>query len=151
MVETLVALVVLAVGMLGIASLFVVSLRSGGSAISRTQAVNLAADLAERIRANRRAGEAYAGAGVDNKCSGAEASICSATALAAHDLYEWRNQIKSTFRDGAASGTVAYAAGASALDPPTYTITVTWKEQSQNASQSSSDQQFRLQVEIPET
>src|SRR5438270_1918690 len=43
MVEMLVALVVLAVGMLGVAILFGISLHSGSSAISRMQAVNLAA------------------------------------------------------------------------------------------------------------
>ena len=52
-VEALVALVVLSVGMLGIAALYVESLRAGRTAVYRTQAVNLAADMADRIRANR--------------------------------------------------------------------------------------------------
>ena len=54
-VEALVALVVLAVGMLGIASLYVTTLRASGSATSRMQAINLAGDLGDRIRANRTA------------------------------------------------------------------------------------------------
>ncbi|MBM2853444.1 MAG: Type pilus modification protein PilV, partial [Steroidobacteraceae bacterium] len=45
LVETLVALVVLAIGMLGIAALYLNSLQAGRTAIYRTQAVNLAADL----------------------------------------------------------------------------------------------------------
>jgi type IV pilus modification protein PilV len=53
MVETLVALVVLAIGLLGIAALYLDSLRAGRTAIYRTQAVNLSADLADRIRSNR--------------------------------------------------------------------------------------------------
>ena len=57
-VEALVALVVLSVGMLGIAALYVESLRAGRSAVYHTQAVNLAADMADRIRANRMAGAA---------------------------------------------------------------------------------------------
>src|SRR5438045_6342747 len=80
MIEMLVALVVLAVGMLGVAILFGISLHSGSSAISRMQAVNLAADLADRIRANRRAGDApnnaYGGAAADNHCTGAGAASC---------------------------------------------------------------------------
>src|SRR5437879_7552951 len=76
MVEMLVALVVLAVGMLGVAILFGISLHSGSSAISRMQAVNLAADIADRNRANRRAGitpnNAYGGAAADNGCRAAE-------------------------------------------------------------------------------
>jgi len=58
-VEVLVALVVLAIGLLGIAALYLNSLQSGRTAIYRTQAVNLAADLADRIRANRTAQAAY--------------------------------------------------------------------------------------------
>ena len=49
LVEAMVALVVLSVGMLGIAGLYVTTLRSGGGAIYRMQAVNLAADLADIV------------------------------------------------------------------------------------------------------
>ncbi len=59
MVEVLVALVVLAIGLLGIAALYLNSLQSGRTAIYRTQAINLAADLADRIRMNRTAQAAY--------------------------------------------------------------------------------------------
>ena len=52
LIEVLVALVVLSIGMLGIAALYVDSLRSGRTAIHRTQAVILVSDMAERIRAN---------------------------------------------------------------------------------------------------
>ena len=41
MVESLVALVVLSIGLLGIASLYVTSLRTGRTALIRTQAVSL--------------------------------------------------------------------------------------------------------------
>src|SRR5258707_4462059 len=77
MVEMLVALVVLAVGMLGVASLFGISLHSGSSAIARMQAVNLAADIADHIRANLRASGAYAGAAANHGCSRAATVSCS--------------------------------------------------------------------------
>ena len=51
LVEVLVALVVMTVGLLGLFTLFVESLRIQRSAIYRTQAVTLAADIAERMRA----------------------------------------------------------------------------------------------------
>ena len=63
LVEVLVALVVLAVGMLGIAGLYVESLRAGRTSIFRTTAVYLAADMADRIRANPQASADYAGIG----------------------------------------------------------------------------------------
>ena len=63
LVEVLVALVVMSVGMLGIAALYLEGLRAGRTALYRTTAVNLAGDMADRIRANRNAGLAYAGTG----------------------------------------------------------------------------------------
>lgn len=128
MVEALVALVVLAVGMLGIASLYVITLRSSGSAMTRMQAVNLASDLGDRIRANRNAGSEYANAAPasDVPCVGASAS-CSPAEMAAHDLFVWQRQIDNTL-PGDPSGTVTVV-GAGA--PRTYTITVTWTEPGQ--------------------
>lgn len=63
LIEVLVALVVMSVGMLGIAALYLEGLRAGRTALYRTTAVNLAADMADRIRANPNAGLAYAGTG----------------------------------------------------------------------------------------
>ena len=127
-VEVMVALVVLAVGMLGIASLYVTTLRSSGSAMSRMQAVNLATDLADRIRANRFAGEAYAGTAAEVECLGIDKN-CTQEQMAANDLYMWQLQIDELLPGSVtdSEGTVAYRAGTSG-DPDTYTITVTWKE-----------------------
>lgn len=151
MVETLVALVVLAVGMLGVASLFAISLRSGNGAISRMQAVNLASDIADRIRANRRAGVAYIGAATaaDNLCVGAAAVNCTPQQMAANDIYLWRRQLATVFPGGTATATIAYVAGASPTLPSTYTITVTWSEQGQKAGETASTQQYVMQIQAP--
>lgn len=53
MIEVLIALVVLAVGLLGVALLQTVSLRYSQSANYRTKAVNLAYDWLDQVRANR--------------------------------------------------------------------------------------------------
>ncbi len=133
MVEALVALVVLSVGMLGIASLYIVTLRSSGSAMSRMQAINLASDLGDRIRANRNAGASYAGAPAPNGtvCLGA-AATCSPDQMAAHDLFVWQAQIQAAL-PGSPAGTVGVA-GATA--PRTYTITVSWTEAGETTPQS---------------
>ena len=123
LVEAMVALVVLAVGMLGIAGLYVTTLRSGGGAIYRMQAVNLAADLADRIRANRDANVAYAGAAADNNCYGAASVDCAPALMAANDLFVWQQQAALILPGG--NGTVGVA-GATA--PYTYTITINWTE-----------------------
>jgi len=123
LVEAMVALVVLAVGMLGIAGLYVTTLRSGGSAIYRMQAVNLAADLADRIRTNRGAGLSYAGAAANNNCYGAASVDCAPPLMAANDLFVWQQQIAAILPGGA--GVVAVAGAAA---PFTYTITINWAE-----------------------
>jgi len=124
-VEALVALIVLAVGMLGIASLYVTTLRASGSAGSRMHAINLASDLADRIRANRTAEDAYAGAAATDgtTCLGTGAS-CTADQMAAHDLFVWQAAIQTAL-PGAPAGTVTVDVG---TDPASYQIQVSWVE-----------------------
>jgi type IV pilus assembly protein PilV len=127
LVEVLVALVVLSVGMLGIAGLYVITLQSGGTAIYRTQAVNLASDMADRIRANRNAGVAYQnGASGALTCVGAGAVDCVPADMAADDLLQWDTELAATLPGG--TGTVAVV-GLTA--PRTYTIRVSWSEPGQ--------------------
>ncbi len=130
LVEMMVAMVVLSIGMLGVANLFVITLQSNKSSTSRLHAINYVGDLADRIRANRTAGVAYAGVGADNGCAGQAigAVACTPVQLAANDLFLWRQQIARTWTGGSAAGTVVFVAGAAGA-PSTYTITVTWREQ----------------------
>jgi len=126
-VEAMVALLVLSVGMLGIAGLYVTTLRASGSALFRSHAVNFAADMADRIRANPTAREAYEGAVQDNDCT--EGTTCSPAELAADDVWRWQDQLATTLPD---DGDVATPQGTVAVDGAgtlrTYTITVSWSE-----------------------
>ncbi len=129
MVEVLVALVVLAIGLLGIAALYLNSLQSGRTAIYRTQAITLAADLADRIRMNRTAQAAYGTLFGD-----AEAPVgtcvttggCSDADLASTDLFNWKAQIAQQLPNG--QGQVAVTLPAAAGEPTTYVVTVQWVE-----------------------
>ena len=131
LVEMLVAVVVLSIGLLGAAKLFIVTLQGNASAESRMTAVNLAGDIADRIRANRRAAAAYAGAAANNGCAGAAlgAVNCTAAQMAANDLFQWNAAIANAWPGGVANGAVAYAAPATPALPGTYTITINWQEQ----------------------
>jgi len=124
LVEVLVALVVMSVGMLGIAALYLEGLRAGRTALNRTTAVTLAADMADRIRANSAAGAAYAGTGpgTDGKCVNGP-SDCTATQLAGDDWFTWRNELAAQLPEGSV-GEIDVAGPA----PNTYTITVAWPE-----------------------
>ncbi|MDH4259414.1 MAG: type IV pilus modification protein PilV [Gammaproteobacteria bacterium] len=129
MVETLVALVVLAIGMLGIAALYLNSLQAGRTAIYRTQAVNLAADLADSIRSNRTAmanygnvyGDAFAEVGACATTAG-----CAPAELAATDLSRWKAALALLLPNG--QGQVVVTLPPAAGEPATYIITVQWAE-----------------------
>jgi len=131
LIEMLIALVVLSIGLLGAAKLFIVTLQGNASAESRMVAVNLAGDIADRIRANRLAGAAYAGAAANNACAGGVlgAVNCTAAQMAANDLFQWNAQIANAWPGGVANGAVAYVAPVTAALPGTYTITINWQEQ----------------------
>ena len=132
LVEVLVALVVMSVGMLGIAALYLEGIRAGRTSLYRTAAVNLAADMADRIRANRNAGIAYAGTGpgADGGCVNG-AVDCTPEQLADDDWLDWSTHLDDQLPDGA-GGEVEVAGLAPLL---TYTITVAWPEIGQPADQ----------------
>jgi type IV pilus assembly protein PilV len=109
---------------LGVASLFATSMHAGSSAIARMQAVSLATDIADRIRANRRAGAAYAGAAANNNCDGAGSVSCTPAQMAANDMFLWNRQVLLAFPGGTATGTVTFVDGT----PATYTIALSWTE-----------------------
>ncbi len=128
LVEVLIALIVMSVGMLGIAGLYVQSMQAGRTSMLRHHAVTLASDIADRIRANPTAGAAYiASPGADNNCVDA-GTDCSVAEMAAHDIFLWEAQaieFLPVMGDGSRQVIVAYDAAAV---PPTYTITVRWDE-----------------------
>ncbi len=124
LVEVLVALVVMSVGMLGIAALYLEGMRAGRTSLYRTTAVNLAADMADRIRANSRAGLAYQGTGpgsVENCINGP--TDCTAVQMADDDWADWLNRVDTQLPDGSTGDIRVAGAG-----PLTYTITVAWPE-----------------------
>lgn len=123
LVEALVALVVISVGMIGIAALYGQGLSASRTAFYRTQAVYLASDLADRIRVNRRGGASYTGAGADHNCDAGDNNDCTPAEMAEHDVAAWRAQVASVL-PGPGVGTVV----PTGTTPPTYTITVTWQE-----------------------
>jgi type IV pilus assembly protein PilV len=136
LVEALVAMLVLSIGMLGVAQLFVHSLRSSRSALLRTQAVNLVSDMAGRIRANAGARTAYdfaryAGAPAEHGCApnamAGSGSNCSGPQLAEDDLARWQSAVQLALPAapaGTSAADVQYLAGA----PEHYRITVAWQE-----------------------
>jgi type IV pilus assembly protein PilV len=136
MVESLVALVVLSVGMLGIAGLYISSLKAGRSALVRTQAVNLATDIADRIRANRDGRESYDTSlyGGAPAIQGCLAANCTPATLAQDDLARWLVTLRAVM-PGNAVGTVTFQDLPGPLDQ--YTVQVSWLESGDTAPSTS--------------
>lgn len=128
LVEVLIALIIMSVGMLGIAGLYVQSMQAGRTSMFRHHAVTLAGDVADRIRANPRAGIAYAGLGADNSCV-ATGTDCNEAEMAGHDIFVWDQQAVDSLPNG--DVTVAFD---DTVVPPLYTITVAWDEPGEQLS-----------------
>lgn len=122
LVEVLIALIIMSVGMLGIAGLYVHSMQAGRTSLFRHHAVTLAGDIADRIRANPRAGGAYTGAGANSNC--VDGGIdCTPAEMAANDAFLWDQQARDTLP----TGTVVITFDNGPV-PPTYVILVQWNE-----------------------
>ncbi|MFZ3024478.1 type IV pilus modification protein PilV [Pseudomonas sp.] len=120
LLEVLIALLILAVGLLGMASLMLHSMKSNQSSYQRTQASLLAYDMAERLRLNptiATAGNNYVIASTASPGSAVTcpSSTCTAAQSSAVDVYEWSKAIN----DQQLSGTVA-------RNGNLYTINVSW-------------------------
>lgn len=136
LLETLIALVVLSVGMLGIASLHVEGLRNGRTATLRTKALALATDMAEKMRANRGgaiAGDYVSGAGnlgTNNNCAddlvGGITVACTPATMAAHDIWLWKRKLVNPQIGLPGNATAVIASDGAAS--PTLSITIFWKE-----------------------
>lgn len=127
LVEVLIALIVLSIGLLGIAALYVETLRANRSALVRTQAIALAADLADRIRANRVPADAYV-----VRTAGSRADL---------DLDQWEADIAERLPTGS-SGILRFRAG-TATTPAQYMIIVSWPEVGQG---NPSTYELRLEI-----
>jgi type IV pilus assembly protein PilV len=113
LIEVLVSILVLSFGMLGVASLLATSLSGSHTSSLRTQAIVLADDLADRMRANRATAVAaapnnYEGiAPSENRCRAVHYAhrhavpvACTPAELAADDLFDWQAQLAAALPQG---------------------------------------------------
>ena len=129
LVEVLIALIIMSIGMLGIAGLYVHSMNAGRTSIFRHQAVNLAGDIADRIRANPSGGAEYqTGTAADKGCIDGTVD-CSEEEMAQQDMWVWAAQAADTLPGG--SVTVTFTDNA-APTPDSYQITIAWTEAGQS-------------------
>lgn len=116
--EILVTLVIISVGLLGVAGLHSMSLRNNFDALIRSHASALADEIADRMRTNRT--RALAG-----DYNIAMKATRTGTTLADADLIAWKARLTQQLPDG--DGSIAVAAAPSRL----VTITIQWGERDQ--------------------
>ena len=136
LVEVLIALVVLAVGLLGLAALQNMGLRLGHESYERTQATLLIDEIIDRMRANPSGVEAgnYATTLTSippTFTTDCGTVTCNAGEMAKYDMNQWI----STITGAAGAQSLAIAGGEGAIEPiagstTLFDISVKWQEQS---------------------
>ncbi len=129
LLESLIALAVLSIGLLGLASLQVTALKFNQGSYQRSQAVLLASDIIDRIRANpvgKSAGSydavspSYMPSVTSGQCLSA---VCDASHLADYDIASWKGTLSARLRSGT---------GAISTTGARRVVTIAWKEGDQD-------------------
>jgi type IV pilus assembly protein PilV len=142
LIEVLVSMVILSIGLLGIAKLMLFSSRSNDSAYLRSQATELAYEILDNMRANRQEAisltyDTTAGAVATTAappaviCNGA--AQCTTTQQALFDVYQWKLRLNTTSNPGGpAIGALPAGAGSVTTTPvgpqATVVIVVSWDD-----------------------
>lgn len=142
LLEVMVAMVVLSIGLLGLAGLMASSMRNNQGAYHRTQATWLAYDALDRVRANREAAlaNAYAGANaLGNPAACAPLTAPAGANVAAQDIAGWKNALNCALPAGD---------GAIAVDPASRRVTVTVQWNDTRGTGGAAAQQFIVQSRL---
>jgi type IV pilus assembly protein PilV len=135
LIEVLIATLVLAVGLLGLAGLQAASIKNNLSAYNRSQATQFAYDMADRMRANKNesldpaTGNVIAAstyltmdpADATDQLSCATVTGCTGAQMAQNDLFQWSEALTDTLPKG--KGTITVVAATRV-----FTITVNWDD-----------------------
>ncbi|MCW8127494.1 type IV pilus modification protein PilV [Microbulbifer halophilus] len=147
MIEVLVTILILAVGLLGLSSTQMMSLKNGNNSHHRYLAALASQEMAERMRANPDG--VSLGSYDDKEVDGSEAAQdcstgCTSRQLAAMDLYDWGQVIETNLPSG--NGKIV-------RNGDIVTFTVSWEEQHTGEDRATTDgglddSSFELVVEL---
>jgi len=126
LLEVLIAVVVLSIGLLGIAGLQALGQQSNHSAYLRSQATALAYDIIDRMRANNAGVKDGDYDSIDTTANtyndpGCASLMCGSSQMAQFDMYDWQQDLSSQLPSG--NGKVAGAGHGSI-----FTVTVMWDD-----------------------
>lgn len=161
LIEVLISVLVLAIGLLGLAGLQATGLKNNASAYHRTQATLLAYDIADRMRANRVEAKKYATSTyktIDPDSASYQASClsttgCSPSALAQNDLFEWHCAIAGCSAENgppakdAMLATLPLGQATISVVEPIYTIRINWDDNG-DGSVDNNDPNFQMSFQL---
>jgi type IV pilus assembly protein PilV len=137
LIEVLVAVVVVSLGMLGVAGTLLTATRSSTSNYLKQQAVQYAYDIVDRMRANDAiAIQTAAGANpyvvallpaTAEPTPICDAAACNATQMGYYDVWQWQKLLGKNLPSG--MGSVAVTPGTNGFTTTTVTVTVQWSDQ----------------------
>lgn len=138
LIESMVALVVAALGILGILGVQMRTLSDTSTTVRRAQAIRLIEDLSERMRVNPNALadlNTYVSAFNATPSVGSCAAGCDHTQLATYDLAVWKKAVKSSLPLGQASIFVPPAeSGLPAGQGRQLGVMIAWRENERDTS-----------------
>ena len=142
LIEVTVATLVLAIGILGVAAMQLTGTRSNQAALARTQAIYLAQDMLERIRANPRGPGLYdgvdtqAGSSVpaDPGCADRRRG-CTASQMAGQDVREWAAYFVNVDARADYRPRLPNGRGQVSRSGREFTVTLRWDERAGNSEQ----------------
>jgi len=131
LIEVLVTLVIMAVGLLGLASMQMISIKNLNNSQFRSLATIYAYDMAERMRANRIGVELNSYDDLDTiGATDPNCTSCSTSEIAQLDEFQWAERITQDVISGglpAGNGTVKVNSGV-------YDIKIQWQEQQRDSN-----------------
>ena len=141
LIEVLIALVILSVGLLGIAAMVSVSLKSKDSSYYRTEALTLSSAIIDRMRANRATATANgydvgfggtSGTAPNDNCT---TGTCGTAELASMDLAQWQADIAAVLPPFSTTVPAAGSISTTTVNQMTQVnISIRWNDQRANSA-----------------
>ena len=142
LIEVMIAMLVLSVGLLGIAATLVTAMHSATSNYLKQQAVQTTYDMADRMRSNLQVAStpnasnpyivALSAPATSAPSPDCTATVCTAANMAAYDVWQWQTSLKNNLPGGL--GSIAVVPDPITGNMAQVTITVQWSDQPAQAS-----------------
>lgn len=123
LLEVMITLLILSIGLLGLAALQSTGLKYNLSAYQRTQATVMANNILDRMRANKTRANAGDYSGTPQSHPDCATTTCTPPQIAGYDVDEWQSILSAVLPGGQGTISGPTPVGGTGL---LHTITVTW-------------------------